>query len=246
MTDKAITVIRRIGDWYLMEHGTYIRIYGAMKPPHLLPQFIPENIVLQEVAYQTIIHGVRGMLYRSKKEIWPPLPLYIGNYFFENTKQAQVEVDILLSYHFGEERFRRHDPKNIVKENFHRMRLPYEYTTEFWEEEEVHQNDKTYDEVIFNRWGQPKGRITDEEAAREETRKDAERDEAERSSPISVSTHSGSTEEDEEAPTDKKRRDKEKVLKRRNDAKKKQKLEADKAKARVENEAKEKVRKKPK
>jgi uncharacterized membrane protein YukC len=47
-----------------------------------------------------------------------------------------------------------------------------------------------------------------------QARKDAERDEAERSSPISLSTHSGSTEEDEEAPTDKKRRDKEKVLKK--------------------------------
>jgi hypothetical protein len=159
MTDKAITVIRRIGDWYLMEHGTYIRIYGAMKPPHLLPRFVPDKLVLQEVAYQTIIHGVGGMLYRSKKSIWPPLPLYIGNYFFENTKQAQEEVDIFLSYHFGEERFRRHDPKNIVKEHFHSMRLPYEYTTEFWEEEGVHQNSRTYDEVIFNRRGQPKGRI---------------------------------------------------------------------------------------
>jgi hypothetical protein len=34
MTDKALVIIRRIGDWYLMEHGTYIRIYGAMKAPH--------------------------------------------------------------------------------------------------------------------------------------------------------------------------------------------------------------------
>jgi hypothetical protein len=47
MTDKAITVIRRIGDWYLMEHGTYIRIYDMMKPQHLLPWFVIENIVLQ-------------------------------------------------------------------------------------------------------------------------------------------------------------------------------------------------------
>ena len=65
----------------------------------------------------------------------------------------------------------------------------------------------------------------DEEDAREATRKDAERDEAEISSPISVSTHSGSAEEE---PTNKKRRDKEKVLKRRNDAKMKYKLEAEK------------------
>jgi hypothetical protein len=37
MTDKAIAVIKRIGDWYLMEHGTYIRVYGATKPPIFSP-----------------------------------------------------------------------------------------------------------------------------------------------------------------------------------------------------------------
>jgi len=48
----------------------------------------------------------------------------------------------------------------------------------------------------------------------------------------SMSIHSGSKEEVEEVPTDKKRRDKEKVLKRKNDAiKKKRKIDADKAKA---------------
>ena len=91
MNDKAIEFIRRIGDWCLMENGTYIKIYGAMKPPHLLPRFVPDKLVLQEVAYiQTIIHGIRGMLYKSNKSIWPPLPLYIGSYFFEKTKQAQT------------------------------------------------------------------------------------------------------------------------------------------------------------
>jgi hypothetical protein len=193
MIDNAIAVIRRIGDWYLMEHDTYIRIYGAMKPPHLLPRFVPNKLVFEEVAYQTIIHGVVGMLYRSKKEIFPPLPLYIGNYFFENTKQSQSEVDILLSYHFGEEIFMRHDPQNIVKDHFNSMRLLHEYTIEFWEEEEVHQNSKTYDEFIFNRRGHPKGRITDEEAARETNNKEAKQDEVERSSPIFVSTNLGST-----------------------------------------------------
>jgi hypothetical protein len=98
-------------------------------------------------------------------------------------------VDILLSYNFGEERFRRHDPKNIAKENFNSMTLLYEYTTEFWKEEEVHQNDITYNKVIFNRWGLPKRRIADKEDAREVSRKEAERDEVERYSPISVSTH---------------------------------------------------------
>lgn len=88
MSDKAIVVIKRIGDWYLMEHNTYIRVHDATKAPHLLPWFVPDKLVLQEVAYQTVIYGVGGMLYLGKKAICPPLPLYIGLYSFSNTKQA--------------------------------------------------------------------------------------------------------------------------------------------------------------
>jgi hypothetical protein len=61
----------------------------------------------------------------------------------------------------------------------------------------VHQNEKTYDEVISNRRGQPKGRIIDEEEAREVARKEEEKEEVGRTSPISISTHSGSVEEEE-------------------------------------------------
>jgi hypothetical protein len=178
------------------------------------------------------------MLYRLKKAICPPLTLYIDNYFFKNTKQVQEEVDILLSYHFGEERFKRHDPRNIVREHFNSVKHPYEYTTDIWEEDEVHQNAKTYDEVIFNRCGQPKRRIIDEEEVREVARKEAKQEEVGRSSSISISIHLGSIKEEEETPIDKKRRDKEKVLKKKNETKKKQKFEADKEKSKVEAEAK--------
>jgi hypothetical protein len=58
---------------------------------------------------------------------------------------------MLLSYHFGEERFRRHDLKKVVKEHFNKLGVPWEYTSEVWEEEEVHCNARNYDEVIFKR-----------------------------------------------------------------------------------------------
>jgi hypothetical protein len=86
------------------------------------------------------------------------------------------------------------------------LRISYEYTIEFLEEEEVDKNSRTYDEVIFNRKGQPKGRIIEEEFAREASRKEAECDESERSSPISILTHLCFVEEEEGAPIDKKRR----------------------------------------
>jgi hypothetical protein len=68
---------------------------------------------------------------------------------FVNTKQAQEEVDILLSYHFKEERCRRHDPKKVVKKHFNKLGVPWDYTSEVWEEEEIHCNTRTCDEVNF-------------------------------------------------------------------------------------------------
>jgi uncharacterized protein YktA (UPF0223 family) len=83
-------------------------------------------------------------------------------------------VDILLSYHFGEEIFRRNDPRNIVMEHFNSIRLPYEYTIDFWEKDEVHKNYKTYEEVISNKCAHPKGMIIDQEAIREVAIKEEE------------------------------------------------------------------------
>jgi hypothetical protein len=74
MTDKALEIVQKIGYLYLLEHGTYIRVYGATKAPHFLPRFVPNNLVLQEVEYQITIHGVGATLYRDKKAIFPPLP----------------------------------------------------------------------------------------------------------------------------------------------------------------------------
>jgi hypothetical protein len=81
-----------------------------------------------------VINGVREILYRDKKDIWPPLPLWIGAYSFTTAKQAQEEVDKFISYHFGEERFKRNDPKKVIEENFNKLGVPWEYTSKLWEE----------------------------------------------------------------------------------------------------------------
>jgi hypothetical protein len=52
-----------------MEDGTYIRIYGDTKAPHLLPKFFSGILVLQEIAYQMVILEVGAVFYREKKSI---------------------------------------------------------------------------------------------------------------------------------------------------------------------------------
>jgi hypothetical protein len=75
----------------------------------------------------------------------------VRSYSFGSIKQAQAKVDTLLSFHFGEERFQRHDPKEVVKEYCSKHKHTWEYTSATWEEEEVHCGTQTYEEVISKR-----------------------------------------------------------------------------------------------
>ena len=82
--------------------GVYIRIVGSTKPPHCLPHFVLDSLLLQEVAYQTFINGVVASLHKHKKGVWPQFPLITQVGKIENFKQAREEVNILSSYKFQE------------------------------------------------------------------------------------------------------------------------------------------------
>ena len=69
--------------------GVYIRVAGSTKPPHWLPHFVPDSLLLQEIAYQTFIHGVATSLHKHKKGIWPQFPLITPVRKIKNFKQAK-------------------------------------------------------------------------------------------------------------------------------------------------------------
>lgn len=62
MLEKVMQVVGEVGDWYVIERGTYIRVFGATKAPHLLPKFILDKLALQKIEYQTLVHGVGAAL----------------------------------------------------------------------------------------------------------------------------------------------------------------------------------------
>ena len=66
MSDKAQTIVERVGYWYLLEYGTYIKVYEATKYRQLLPKFVPDKLVLQEIGYQTLVYRVGATLKRDK------------------------------------------------------------------------------------------------------------------------------------------------------------------------------------
>jgi hypothetical protein len=52
LSPKSMQVVKDIGDWYIGKYYTYVRIYGCASAPHLLPKYIPDKLVVREIAYQ--------------------------------------------------------------------------------------------------------------------------------------------------------------------------------------------------
>jgi len=74
-------------------------MFSAKKPPHVLPKFALDVLVMLEVAYHISV-GLTARLHRKKKAPWPTLPLQIGLYEIWSIKQADVEVELTKKYPF--------------------------------------------------------------------------------------------------------------------------------------------------
>ena len=122
--------VKELGDWYVSLTRVYLRIAGSTKPPHWLPHFSPDSLLLQEVAYQIFINGVVASLHKHKKGVWSQFPLITQVGKIENFKQAREEVSILSSYKFQEVSIRRHDPQEKLKKHLQQVGFQWSYSHE--------------------------------------------------------------------------------------------------------------------
>ena len=89
LSPEGQEIVKEYGDWYMTPIEVYIRISGSTKPPHWLPHFVPDSLLLQEISYQTFVNGVASSLHRKKKGLWPQFPLMTPMCKIENFKQAR-------------------------------------------------------------------------------------------------------------------------------------------------------------
>jgi hypothetical protein len=67
--------IKAIADWFVDENFSYIRVYGCSIPPHALPKFLLDRLVLREVAHQIVKVGIGIELKVAQKKSWPTFPV---------------------------------------------------------------------------------------------------------------------------------------------------------------------------
>jgi hypothetical protein len=75
ISDKIVTNLGKIANWYIEEHFSYIRVFGCSVPPHALPKFLPDRLVCREVEHQTVLGEINKDLKAVHKKVWPAFPL---------------------------------------------------------------------------------------------------------------------------------------------------------------------------
>ena len=102
-----------MGDWYVGESFTYIRVYGR-NIAHMLPKFVPDRLVLEEISFQTVTEGIYKKCATPKRKVWPRFPITLGSLSVPTSTWASDLCDHIVSLKLGFARKRQHDPKGIV------------------------------------------------------------------------------------------------------------------------------------
>lgn len=104
MSQEVMQELLNNADWYASPSGTFIKMFSGENPMHVLPRFVTDKLVMQEVMYH-ISTGLLARLHRRKKAPWPALPLRIGLYEIQSLKDADAEVEDLKKFDFGTKEF---------------------------------------------------------------------------------------------------------------------------------------------
>ncbi len=124
MSPKVMQELLNIAYWYASPGGTFIRIFGSEKPPHELPRFSTQKMVMQEVTYH-ISTGLSIGLHRRKKTPWPTLPLQIGLYKIRTLKDADAKVKELKKFGFSTKNFNMYDAHCTCKNHCVKVYQPW-------------------------------------------------------------------------------------------------------------------------
>jgi hypothetical protein len=95
ISDKIVTNLGKIADWYIEEHFSYIRVFGCSIPPHVFPKFPPDRLVCREVVHQTMLGGINKELKAVQKKVWTTFPLQIGMFSLFDFSHSKVEATTL-------------------------------------------------------------------------------------------------------------------------------------------------------
>ena len=110
---EAKNLIVTMGDWYVGESFSYIRIWGS-NTAHMLPKVLPDRLFSEEISFQTVTKGVCKKLAGPKRRVYPKFPQNLRPLSIPTLTWAIELSDHIVSLKLGFSSKRKHDPKGWV------------------------------------------------------------------------------------------------------------------------------------
>jgi hypothetical protein len=141
----------KVCHWYFEETSTYIRVFGAIGAPHLLPVHVLDHLILGKICYQTILQGYNSSLVKDKKRDFISYGFHIGFYMVKDTAQAKQEGLSQLEYRFPTGHFHKHDPKGLVLQQTSQVSSCWPYAHDIFKDEIFIEGTQDWEEVLYRR-----------------------------------------------------------------------------------------------
>jgi hypothetical protein len=110
ISNKIVTNLGKIEDWYIKKHFSYIRVFGCLVPPHDLLEFLLDRLVCREIAHKTVLGRIIKEMKESQKRVWITFPIQIGMFSLLYLGHEKVEATNLEEINLSNIKFRKHDP----------------------------------------------------------------------------------------------------------------------------------------
>ena len=124
-----------IVDWYGSLSGTFIMIFGGEKPLHVLPRYVTDKLIMQEISYHLSI-GLLIVLHRKNKAPWSALPFWIRLYEIKSLKDVYAKTKDIVKFEFNTKSFNPYEPHGICKDHPERVYFPWIHEVYHWSEED--------------------------------------------------------------------------------------------------------------
>ena len=102
-----------VGDWFLYEDYTVLRVYGFMEEPYKLPAFLTKRIFVLEFLRQRL-YVESELFLKHKKSSNIKFKFTIEPFVVDSTSSLPIIQDLLRSMKFDQDRKASYDPKHII------------------------------------------------------------------------------------------------------------------------------------
>jgi len=113
-SQKAAVDLPTVSKYFIEEWFTYIRAFGSIDDPHVLPLYVSDKLLARDIAYQTMGKDLTKVLKNSKKSLWPIFPVKCSSFALANFVHATKESTHMEALRLHTLPKRQFDPNKVA------------------------------------------------------------------------------------------------------------------------------------